>query len=123
VTEAFLQALVRQLVQVIVETDFLRRGKCREVIFAEFYIEIAAVGDFQCPLHRARAVVESPNHFLGGLQVKFVGFQLETVLFVDRLAGLDTQQYVVGMEIVALAVVAVVGRDHGNRNFLGQFDE
>ena len=123
VFEPLVQALVRQLVQVVVEADLFRRGKIGKVILAEFDFEIAAVGDFQVSAPPRPGSSRTPDHLFGGFQIELIGFHLEPILFIDRLAGLHAEQHIVRMKIVALAVVAVVGRDHGNRNFLRQLDE
>ena len=81
---------MRQLIEVVIEADLLGRGKRGEMILAEFNFDITAIGDFQRPLNRAGTVVESPGHFLGGLEIELVGFHLESVVIVDGLAGLDT---------------------------------
>src|SRR5207245_3881131 len=94
-----------------------------EVLFSKLNLHIAAIGDLQRPLHRFGAIVEPLLYLLRRFNVQLVGFHLETVIFIDRFSGLDAEQYIVGVKIVALAVVAIVGGNHGNRQVFRQFNQ
>ena len=61
-------------------------------------------------------------HFVGGFEIDLVGAVAHPVAVLDHLAGLDAEEGVVGLGILAAEIVAVVGDDERNAGFAGDGD-
>ena len=66
---------------------------------------------------------EGREHLARILHVELVGAEAPALLVVERLAGLDAEQHVVGDVILRMEVVAVVGRHQRQAELVGQRDQ
>ena len=60
------------------------------------------------------------GHLLGGLHVELVAGELHAARLVDRRAGADAQQQVLGLGVLAREVVDVVGRHQAQAQLAGE---
>ena len=82
------------------------------MVLAEGKVQIAHVGDLRRVLQRALVAREQGRHLLLAAEVEVPGLIAHPVLVVDGLAGLDAQQYIVGLRVLLPEVVRVVGAHH-----------
>ena len=106
-------------VHVFVVGDFV----FRKMIFAEFDLEVAALGDFERVRQRLRNTAEQARHLLAALQVKLIAGEFHAMRVLDRLAHADAQQRVVGFGVVTVGVVAVVGADDFAAQLFRHFED
>ena len=105
-------ALVAELFQIGKAVVPLRQPEFRQVVLAEGKVQIAHVGDLRRVLQRALVAREQGRHLLLAAEVEVPGLIAHPVLVVDGLAGLDAQQYIVGLRVLLPEVVRVVGAHH-----------
>ena len=105
-------ALVAELFQIGEAVVPLRQPEFRQVVLAEGKVQIAHVGDLRRVLQRALVAREQGRHLLLAAEVEVPGLIAHPVLVVDGLAGLDAQQYIVGLRVLLPEVVRVVGAHH-----------
>ena len=84
---------------------------------------IAPGGDLVGDAHRLGNFPEKLLHFLGGLDVKFVGFKIHAAALVQRAPRLKAEQHLLGVSVVAGEVVGVVGGHQRHPQLLGKLDQ
>ena len=109
--EPFLQPRDREPLQVILAGRTFGHRVVRQVERVEIEFQVAPLGDFDGLEHRRRQLAEEPRHFLRGFDVQLLGREPHALRILERFAGLQAEQDVVGLGVVAFEVVAVVGRD------------
>ncbi len=108
------------MLQVVVRVNE-RRGqrKAGELQLAKFKFDMAALRDMHRGLQRRFEIAEKLLHFLGRLEIDLIRVVAHPVGVGDHLAGLNTEQGVMGIGILLAQVVTVVGDDQGNACFAG----
>ena len=99
---------------------FARRGKVRNMKFAEIKFERATFGDAQRIFQGFRNGLEGVPHFVGMLDVKLVVGKFHAVGVFDGFAGADAEQAVMRKGIVFAQIVIVVGRHQADTEILRQ---
>ena len=106
---AALQTLLRQLRQIVVAGSVASRDrKIRHIGFPELELDVALVGNFEGPLQRVGQIRKQRLHLFGTLHVESVGIA-QAIFLVNRLAGLNADQGVVGVVVGGAEKVEVVG--------------
>ena len=113
-----LKPLPGHLFEVTLQGKAVGDGKVREGILLARQRQVAALGDFQRPLHRLRHRPKHLQHLLGALEVELVGVELHPVGIADQLAHLDAEQDVVRVRVPFGQVVAIIGGDQRDAGLL-----
>ncbi len=111
VAVAAAQAGLDQAAQVLLLGQAVRAVEARDQLAAERDLDVAALGDLQRRLQRARELGEGLRHLLGGLQIELVRRERHLRLRQRRL-GLHAQQRRVMVEVLPAQVVHVGRADH-----------
>ncbi len=126
---ALAQPGVAQLAQVVLRLLVVRRREDGEVARLEVEFDAAAVGDLLTPFHGLLAAGEEAVHLLRRPDVELIDqlvqarFAVAHALLVGALgAGVDAQQNVMGVGVVARQVVGVAGGDQRQAEFVGDAD-
>ena len=80
------------------------------MIVVEFKFDLAAVGNALCVFQRLRQGGEEGAHLVLGLQVELLRLKAHAVRVVERLAGLDAQQHILQLTVLAREIMRVVRR-------------
>ncbi len=119
--------LLKSLARVVLEElvgGLLAVGvEAREMIGLEIELQPAAPCDLHRMRERLRGVLEIGRHFGCRLEIQLVGAELEPLRIVDGLAGLNAQQHVVGADVFAREIVAVVAGHQWNRQSPAHVDQ
>ena len=91
------------------------------MIIIQVDFKVTAFSNFFGVADGFRTIPETVFHFLRGFKVEGVGGKAEMLGVVDGLACLDTEQYLMGMGIFLVQVVAVVGGHKLDVQFCSQF--
>ena len=111
-------AVVTELFQIREAVVPLRQLEFRQVVLAEGEFQVAHLRDLPGVLHRPLEGGKESLHLLRAAQVEVPGLVAHPVLIVQRLAGLDAKEHVVGLRVLLAQVVGVVGADHGDARLL-----
>ena len=98
-------------------------GELGKLRLAELDLDVGPFRDPQRVVARVGALTEEVAHLRRGLEVVLLTLELEPLRVVDRRARLHAQQRVVRDRVVAVHVVAVVRREHGQREALGDVEQ
>jgi hypothetical protein len=103
----------------------IRDVKDRVFVFPELHLKLASASDFSGVVQRLApsGAGERGFHFLSGLEEELIVGKAQSLRIVDRFACLDAQQDVVGFRILFAEVVAIIGRNEGNGQFLAEISE
>ena len=93
------------------------------MIVAELKVEIAAVGDALGVLDRVGIFGEERAHLLLALEVIFLALEAQAHRLIDRAAGLDAEEHIVDLRILALEIVRVVRGDEGDAQLVRHLEE
>ena len=91
------------------------------MILTERKFQIAQVRDFLRIFDCALVALEQRLHLRFAAEVEILRLIAHPVLIVQRLAGLDAQQHIVGLRVLLAEIVGIIGADHGNPGFLMDF--
>ena len=105
-----IEARPHPLFEVLGLALFFRRLEFREVIGLEIEGQVATLRDPGRVLQRPGEIGEKVRHLLRRFEIQLVGSKLEPFGIVDRFAGLDAEQHIMGVHILLVEVVAVVAR-------------
>ncbi len=109
---AALEPLGRELLQIVLlALDLGRDREGRKLHALGVERELAALRDRERVPERLGRVPEERFHLLGRLHVELVGREAKAVGIQHRLPGLDAEEHLVRLRVLAGEVVAVVGRD------------
>ena len=97
-----------------------RNVELRERILDLLELEIAALGDFHGARRGRLGAVEDRAISSSLLTKNWLVSNFMRFVSCDRFAGLDAEHHVLRVRIVFAEVVAVVGSDHGDAEFLLQ---
>ncbi len=111
VAVAFAQALLAELAQVGVRLLAIGRSKDRKMPRLQVQLNGAAVRNLLAPPDSVRMVGEKTVHLLGRPDIELVAAVSQPVLVVASLAGVDTEEDVVGVAIPLAEIMGVAGRD------------
>ena len=109
VIEPFFQSLAAGLLEQALQALAFGHREDGKVVGAEFQFQVAPPGHLQGVGHRLGTVGELARHLVGRLEVELVGGEAEPLGIVDGAAGLDAEQDLVRVGLLAVEVVAVVG--------------
>ncbi len=104
------------------DPEALGNRDLREPSRAELDLDIAALAHLLGAVAGLRDLGEELAHLRGGLQVVLRAVELEPLLVRQGGTGLDAEQGVVGLVVLALGVVRVVGGHQRGTDLLGQPD-
>ncbi len=121
--QTFIETLAGIVSQHFIEGLFLGFFVLRKVVSVEIEFQITALGDGQSVAQSLGHLLEQRGHFLGGFDVEFFVGKPHPVRVVHGLAGLNGQQYLVGVGIFAGQIVAVVGCHQRQAKFPGKLDK
>ena len=82
--------------------------------FAELELEINAIGYFNGIADSLGIGAEGGGHFIRRFDVKLVGIEAPAGFVGERLAGLDAEQNLVGLGVVAMEIMTIVSGDQRN---------
>ena len=86
-------------------------------------VHVAALGDLEGRVAGAGQLAPQRTHLVRGADVVAVAVKLESVGVVDARAGVDAQERVLDLAVLALDVVRVVGRHEGRVHELGDLED
>ena len=112
-----------QLGEVLEGVAAARRVVAREQQPVGLDLDVAAGRHLECPPERFRVAGEVERHLLGGLEVELVGVEAPPVRVLQRVAGLDAEQRLVGARVLVQEVVDVAGGDERQAGRLGELRE
>ncbi len=121
-----LEALEAQLFEIVVDAQLARRLECGQEVFLELELEVAARGDLEGVLQRLRrgGGERQGGHFGAGLEVELLGLLLHRPVGVaDDLGGLQADQDLAGVGVLARQVMDVVARRQRDVHLLGQVQQ
>ena len=91
--------------------------------FLEIELDVAAVGDFLAALHGVVVPGKELIHLLRRPDVELIAAVAHAVFVLERPAGVDAQQHVVGEVVVAPAeIVGVAGGHQRQAEPIGDVD-
>ena len=105
-----LQPFQTELLQIAKRIIAFWHVKPRQLCDAEFYIDLAAICDLLRVLNRFWHIGEQSTHFLLGFHVILPALITHPILVIHGLAGLNTEQNIVGLHVLLVGIVAVVRR-------------
>ena len=120
---ALLGALLAELDEVLEGVAAVGRGEVREQDPIELDLDVAPLGHLERASQRVVAAGEVGGHLLRRLEVELVGLEAPAVRVLERVAGLDAEQRLVGLRILVPQVVDVAGGDRRQATLLGELDE
>ena len=94
-----------------------------QVVFPEFQLHVAALRDLHCARQRLRVVPENRVHLLGAFQVQLLGGETQPLFILQHLAGLDADQGVLGLGMLAAEVMGVIGGHQRDFQLPGDLDQ
>ena len=86
-------------------------------------LQVTAIADFKRMLYSARIVVKVELHLFRRLEIKLIGPKLQTLCFLNGLAGLDAQQDIVGTGVLWIQIMAIITGHHRDRKRLTHFPQ
>ena len=99
---SLLQSHFADLPQILLGRQAVGRLELRRVVDAQLQLAIALFGDPTAGLNCLRIRREDSRHLLWTSHVELVAGEAEAFLVVHRLAGVDAQQNLVGLRVLAL---------------------
>ncbi len=120
---ALLQAFFAELDEIVERLAALGHREVRQQDPAELDLDVAPLGDLERAAHRVLVAGEVEGHLLGRLEVEVVGVELPVVRVLQRVAGLDAEQRLVGARVGVAEVVDVAGRDGRHARLARELDE
>src|SRR5213079_2359980 len=81
------------------------------------------LSDLERAPQRVLVTGEVERHLLRRLEVEVIGLELPVVRVLERVAGLDAEERLVGARVVGEQVVDVAGRDGRDARARGELDE
>ena len=107
---ALTEALIAHAAEIRQRIAPVRRREGGQMIVVEFKFDLAAVGNALCVFQRLRQGGEEGAHLVLGLQVELLRLKAHAVRVVERLAGLDAQQHILQLTVLAREIMRVVRR-------------
>ena len=120
---ALLQAFLAELGEVVERVAVVRGRELREPDLAELELDVQPLGDLEARAKRLRVVREVRSHLGGALEVELVGVELPAARVLQRVAGLDAEQRLVGPRVLVAEVVDVARCDERQTGLLGELGE
>ena len=96
------------------------QGISRELWLMEPYLHFTPLGDFSGPFHRLGGIGKKPPHLFFGLYIIPAALIAHPVRIRKPLSRLEAQQYVMGVCILRVCVMAVIGHDQVYPRLFGQ---
>ena len=115
-----LHAFLAELGEVVEGVAVVRRRELGEPDLAELELDVQPLGDLDARPERVRVVREIGRHFGGRLEIELVRVEAPTTLVLQRVAGLDAEQRLVGPRVLVAEVVDIAGRDEGEARVGGE---
>src|SRR5215207_6973843 len=106
-----LQAFLAELGEVVERVAVVRRWELRQPDLAELELDIQPFGDLDARPERVWIVREVGGHLGGRLEIELIRVEAPPALVLQRVAGLDAEQRLVGPRVLVAEVVDVAGRD------------
>ena len=120
---ALRQPLLAELDEVVERVAAVGHGELREQDPVQRELDVAALRDLERAPKRRVLAGEVAGHLLGRLEVEVVGVELPVVRVLQRVAGLDAEQRLVGARVLVPEVVDVARRDGRELGRPCQLDE
>ncbi len=118
--QALLQALERDLTQVIVDGHAFGNREVRQEVGAQLHFDVAAFGDLDGVFQRLGQVGEQLGHLLGRLQVLLIGVGTRASRVVQSAPFTDADAGFMRLEVFLFEKAHVVGRHQRRAAALGQ---
>ena len=90
------------------------------MIFTEFKIIAALLGNFLRVIASFRAICENFSHFVFALQIKFIIREAHSLFVVKRCRCLNSQKHIMCLRVLASHIMCIVGCHKRNPEFLRQ---
>ena len=119
---AILQADDAEFAEIFGRRFAFGRREVGEVAFAEFELDVHAVGDQLALFERFVEAGEGGVHFGRAAEMELIGFHPHAVGVGAELAGVDAEHDVLGVGIFLIDVVGIAGGDEGDAHLAGDFD-
>ena len=120
---ALLQAFFAELDEEVEGLAPVGHRELRQQDPAELELDVAALGDLERAAKRVVVAREVAGHLGGCLEEEVVGVELPVVRVLQRVAGLDAEQRLVGASVLGAEVVDVAGGDRRQARGLGDLGE
>ena len=114
-----LSEILRRTILVVLSGDPLGNRELGKARLAELELDVRPLCDQERRIARALVVLEQVPHLCCGLEVVLGAVEAESIGVRKHGAGLNAQQRVVRLGIVAVGVVAVIGRQQRRADLLG----
>ena len=108
------KAVVTKLVQVCPGIIPLRHREVRQLCFAEFNGDIAAIRNFLRIVQGFLCVREELSHLFLALDIELSARIAHPVLIADLFSCLNAEKNIVCLCVICKRIMAVIGRDHRN---------
>ena len=108
------KAVVTKLVQICPGIIPLRHREVRQLRFAEFNGDIAAIRNFLRIVQSFLCVREELSHLFLALDIELSARIAHPVLIADLFACLNAEKNIVCLRVICKRIMAVIGRDHRN---------
>ena len=108
-------ALPSEIFEVIL---VIRHVKMRKLSYSELELDVTSFGNFMGILNRALVFTEQSGHLVLGFHIELVGLKLHSVGIIKGAVGLYAQQNTVDFAVLFFYVMAVVGCDHSDADFV-----
>ncbi len=120
---AALEALLAELDEVVERVAIVGSRVARQPDLPQLDLDVQALGDLERRAQRVGLVGEVRGHLRRGLEVELVGVELPAARVLERVAGLDAEQRLVGLRVRVVQVVDVAGGDERKPRLLGELRE
>ena len=120
---ALLQAFFAKLDEIVERLAAVRHREVRQQDPAQLDLDVAPLGHLERAAQGVLVAGEVERHLLGRLEVEVLGVELPVIRVLQRVAGLDAQQRLVGARVGVAEVVHVAGRDGGQADLAGELGE
>ena len=118
--QASRETFSRNMFEIAIQSESRGHIEVRERVADLFQPHVAAFRNAKGAGEHVRRIFKDAIHFVMALDEKSGALELHAVGVLDGLAGLYAQHHILGMRVVFAEVVAVIGRDHRQAEFLFQ---
>ncbi len=118
-----LHAFLAQLDEVVEGVAVVGRRERREPDLAQLQLDVQPLGDLEARAECVRVVREVLGHLGRGLEVELVRVELPVIRVLERVAGLDAEERLVGPRVLVAEVVDVAGSDEREARVRGELRE
>ena len=122
-TVPFVKSGIAEFSKILRVVLSLRSFEFRQMVLAEFKVEIAGIGNKLSIVHRLRQICKNLSHFVLALEVELIVRKAHSVLVIQSCSRLNGQKHIVSLCILFAHVVNIVGGYQGHIEFTPQPDQ